>query len=82
LIYTPFLKWYLDHGLQITKVHSVIVEEEGRPYESFAKLISNSRRTGDADKSMDFIANMSKLAGNVPYGKALTNNYKFVEHIC
>jgi len=79
LIYTPFLKWYLDHGLQITKVHSVIVAEEGRPYESFANLISDARRTGDADESMKFFGDTSKLAGNAPYGKTLTNKYKFVE---
>ena len=35
LLYSPLLKWYLNHGLQITKIHKYISYTPGRPFKWF-----------------------------------------------
>ena len=37
LIYSPLLKWYLNHGLQVTKIHRYISYISGRPFKWFLK---------------------------------------------
>ena len=32
LLYSPLLKWYLNHGLQVTKIHKYISYTSGRPF--------------------------------------------------
>ena len=32
LLYSPLLKWYLNHGLQVTKIHKYISYTPGRPF--------------------------------------------------
>ncbi|GMF12048.1 unnamed protein product [Phytophthora lilii] len=57
LIYTPLLKWYLYHGMEITNSH--------KAFAPFMEAVSNARREGDVDKSKAMIAEMMKLVGNV-----------------
>ena len=37
LLYSPLLKWYLNHGLQVTKIHRYISYTCGRPFKGFQK---------------------------------------------
>ena len=32
LLYTPLIKWYLQHGLRLTAVHQLIEYEPGKPF--------------------------------------------------
>ncbi|KAK2158323.1 hypothetical protein NP493_1808g00002 [Ridgeia piscesae] len=61
LLATPLLKWYVQHGLVVTRVYQVI-EYEPKP-----------RRAGDADPDRATIADTMKLLGNPGYGKTVTN---------
>ena len=70
LIYTPLLKWYLSHGLVITKTHCFIKASSHKPFKPFMEAVSDARREGDSDKSKSMIAEMMKLVGNTPFGRS------------
>ncbi|TYZ57451.1 hypothetical protein PybrP1_010839 [[Pythium] brassicae (nom. inval.)] len=70
LIYTPLLKWHIDHGLVITKTYSFIKANPHRAFKEFMDKVSDARRAGDADKSMAMVAEMMKLIGNSAFGRS------------
>ncbi len=78
LLYTPLLKWYIQHGLKITKVYNVIKAERGRPFAEFTQIVSNARRTGDVDKLLEFFADTMKLVGNSAFGSTGMDKSKHV----
>lgn len=49
LIMTPLLKWYLEHGLVVTKLHSVIEAQRGKPMKDFIDWGADQRRLGDQE---------------------------------
>ena len=49
LLYTPLLKWYLNHGLVVTAVYVSLKYVPGRPFEWFPEEVSNARRDGDIE---------------------------------
>ena len=86
LLYTPLLKWYLEHGLVVTKVHSFISAIENQPFKSFTDKVSDNRRSGDVDESKKIIADTWKLTGNSAFGrtgmdKNRHTNTKYLEDI-
>ncbi|KAG2986528.1 hypothetical protein PC118_g7779 [Phytophthora cactorum] len=70
LIYTPLLKWYLSHGMEITKTYSFIKASSHKAFSPFMEAVSNARREGDVDKSKAMIAEMMKLVGNSAFGRS------------
>ena len=76
LFITPLLKWYLTHGLQVTKIHQVVEYTPKRCFEPFGDAVSDARRAGDHDPTQAIIADMMKLVGNSSYGKTITNQEK------
>ena len=76
LIMTPLAKWYLDHGLKITKIYQVVQYKPERCFSKFADSVTKARREGDVDKSKALLADTSKLIGNSVYGKTITNKEK------
>ena len=70
---TPFLKWYLEHGLELTRVYQVIEYNSKPRFKPFGDAVSNDRRAGDTDSSKAIIADTMKLVGNSSYGKTITN---------
>ena len=44
LLYTPMLKWYLNHGLEVTAIHKYLKYTSGRPFEWFPEEVSNTQR--------------------------------------
>ena len=42
LLYSPLLKWYLNHGLQVTKIHKYISYTSGRPFKWFPEEVSGA----------------------------------------
>ena len=63
LIITPLLKWYLAHGLTVTKIHQVIEFSPRQCFGGFVDSISNDRRAADRDPNMKPVAELSKLTG-------------------
>jgi hypothetical protein len=73
LLLSDLLRWYMKHGLVVTKVYQ-IVEYETRPiFKDFSKSVSDTRRLGDVDASLKLLANTAKLIGNSLYGKTITD---------
>ena len=80
LINTEMAKFYLEMGLEITKIKEFI---EFYPQKCFAKLadeIVNSRRAADTDPSKAVIALINKLTGNSLYSASLLNKSKKLEY--
>ena len=72
LLATPLLKWYLEHGLEVTRIYQVIEYTPKPCFKPFGDAVSNARRAGDADPSKAIIAVTMKLVGNSSYGKTIT----------
>ena len=73
LLYSPLLKWYLNHGLQVTKIHKYISYTSGRPFKWFSEEVSAARRAADQDKNKRQLGDTAKLKGNNFYGKMIEN---------
>ena len=73
LLYSPLLKWYLNHGLQVTKIHRYISYTSGRPFAWFPEEVSSARRDADNDKNKKQLGDTAKLKGNSFYGKMIEN---------
>ena len=61
LLATPLLKWYLEHGLEVTKVHQLIEFTPEPCFKSFGDAVSDARRAGDADPNKAIIADTMKV---------------------
>ena len=69
LLYAPLLKWYHEHGLEITAVHRTIDYIPQKIFEWFVKEVANMQRKGDAEAEKALLAEIYKLLGNSAYGK-------------
>ena len=78
LLYSPLLKWYLNHGLQVTKIHRYISYTSGRPFKWFPEEVSSARRDADQDKNKKQLGDTAKLKGNSFYGKMIENLEKHI----
>ena len=76
LLYSPLLKWYLNHGLQVTKIHKYISYTPGRPFKWFPEEVSSARRAADQDKNKRQLGDTAKLKGNSFYGKMIESQEK------
>ena len=73
---TPLSKWYLEHGLVITHIYTVIEYIPNAAFNSFMMQVAQARLDGDRDKDRALIAETMKLIGNSSYGKLITNKEK------
>ena len=78
LLYSPLLKWYLNHGLQVTKIHRCISYTPGTPFKWFPEEVSSARRDADNDKNKKQLGDTAKLKGNSFYGKMIENLEKHI----
>ena len=77
LLTTPLAKWYLDHGLEITKIYEFVECTPKKPFEKFALDVSNGRRGGDVNFSRRILADTWKLIGNSGYSSSLLRKDRF-----
>ena len=75
---TPLLKWYLEHGLLITRIYTIVEYIPNAAFNSFMTQIAQCWLEGDHDKDKAVIAEISKLIGNSSYGRMITN--KEIKH--
>ena len=73
---TPLLKWYLEHGLVITRIYTIVEYIPNAAFSSFMTQIAQCHQEGDRDKDKALIVEMSKLIGNSSYGRMITNKEK------
>ena len=72
----PLLKWYLNQGLVITHVYTVVKYIPNAAFNSFMTQVAQARLDGDCDKDKGLIAETMKLIGNSSYGKLITKKEK------
>jgi len=77
LIATPLLKWYLEHGMVVTKIYQVVEFTPLRCFSNFVKEVSDGRRLGDAHPDKAIIADTKKVEGNSAYGGTIMDKEKF-----
>lgn len=61
LLATPLLKWYLEHGLVVTKIYQLVEYTPKACFKPFGEAVSNARRDGDRDPRKAIIADTMKL---------------------
>ena len=71
LLYTSMLKWYLNHGLELTAMHKYLNYTSGKPYEWFPEEVSNARRDGDSNPAFKQLSDTFRLKGSSFYGKMI-----------
>ncbi|XP_069109836.1 LOW QUALITY PROTEIN: uncharacterized protein [Argopecten irradians] len=71
LLATPLLKWYMEHGLIVSRVYTVVEYQPRACFKRFTEEISDARRAGDADPTLAIVAETCKLKGNASYGSML-----------
>lgn len=79
MLSTPLLKWYLEYGLQVTKIYTVIESCSRSCFSNFVGNVSKARRLGDNDPSQEVISDTVKVEGNPAYGSLLLNKEKFTK---
>lgn len=73
---TPLLRWYMDHGLEVTRVYQVIEYKPSHCFTEFGRTVTEARIRGDSDPKTKDISDSYKGIGNCGYGKAATNLLK------
>lgn len=76
LLATPLLKWYLDHGLKVTRIYQVVEFNAQACFQKFVTDVTEARRAGDARPEMEIIVNTMKLIGNSGYGSLIMDKTK------
>ena len=65
LIITPLLRWYIEHGIVVTKIYQLIEFSPVKCFETFANKVSDDRRAGDNNSNAQVIGDTSKLIGEL-----------------
>ena len=73
LLATPLLRWYLEHGLEVTLLYQIVEYTPSPCFRRFGDAVSTARREGDVHPHKTIIADTIKLLGNSGYGKTITN---------
>jgi len=61
LLYTPLLRWYIEHGLELQAVYTTIEYQPGKILVWFFNEVTDARRMGDTDKEKAIFAEVFKL---------------------
>ena len=73
LLASPLLKWYLDHGLKVTKIYKVIEYTAKNCFKSFTEDVYKFCRLGDKKPEFKILGEMEKLIANSSYGSMILN---------
>ena len=71
MLSTPLLKWYINHGMKVTKIYTVVESCSRKCFSNFVKDISTARRNGELDPTQSVISDTAKVRGNSAYGRCL-----------
>lgn len=61
------VKWYLDHGLKVTRIYQVVEFNAHACFKKFVNNVTEARRMGDARPEIAIIGNTMKLKVYVAY---------------
>jgi len=82
LIKSTRLKWLVEHGCIITKMHGVIEENRRKIFANFMNWVSDERRKGDIDKKYAIISECCETIGNSSFGRTIMdkNKHKYIKY--
>ena len=66
LLASPLIKWYLEHGLEVTHIYQVVEYTPVPCFQPFGQAVSDARRAGDVDPNKAIIADTTKLVSCSP----------------
>jgi hypothetical protein len=69
LLKSTRLKWLIEHGCVVTKLHGIIEAKRGRVFKDFMDWVTDERRKGDIDLKYAIIADAAKIVGNSAFGR-------------
>lgn len=81
LIYTPLLKWYIKHGMAITKSYCFVKASPYRPFKGFMEEVSDARREGSGVVSEGMKLCGNSAAGKFGMDKTKHKNIKFTKSV-
>ena len=70
------MKWCVEKGLVVTKIHSAIKATPNAPFKDFRAWVQSEREKGDVDAKYKVKGDNAKLDGNSAVGKDITNKNK------
>ena len=73
---TPLFNFYLDLGLQCTKIHRFVQYTPHKVFNSFVQSVVDARRAGDENPLSGVVAETMKLLGNSSYGYQIMDRSK------
>ena len=79
LLATPLLKWYLEHGLEVTRIYEVVEYGQSKCFKGFIEKVADARRTGDISPDKTAFADTMKLLANSAYGSLLLSKEKYTK---
>ena len=77
LLTTPLLKWYLEHGLEVSEIFQVVEYTAHPCFKDFGETVAEARRQGVG--LLAILADTFKLLGNSAYGKTITDKERHVD---
>ena len=81
LLYTPVLKWYLDHGLKVTGFYQFLRYKRGKQFAWFPVEVADARRQADKDPDKRHVGDTAKHKANSFYGKMIEDVARHVNTI-
>ena len=78
---TPLIKWYLEHGLEVTHVYQVVEYTPVPCFQPFGEAVSDARRAGDVDPNKAIIADTMKLVIILSSAQIVCIFISFASHI-
>ena len=76
LLLSPLLKWYIEHGLLVTRIHQIVEYSKSHCFRKFCDSVTNDRRAGDINPDKAILSTLSKLRGNSAFGGTIINKEK------
>ena len=76
MLSSPYLKWLMQKGPSVTKLHQVMEYTPQRCFRQFMRDVSDAHRAGDVDNAQKIIADTMKLVGNSGYGFLIMDKEK------
>ena len=73
---TPLLQWYLNKGLVVMCIHTVVEHNANAAFQGFSTQVTQAHLEQDRDKEKALIAEMNKPIGNSSYCHTITNKEK------
>ena len=73
---TPLYNFYLDLGLQSTKIHRFVQYTPRKVFNNFVQSVVDARQAGDENPLSGVVAETMKLLGNSSYGYQIMDRSK------